>query len=121
GTVTAAHDWDMPAGRRRVRPGMAGSFEALFHDVDVPRFLLRLRDADYGGDAAAVLNVERLERAIGVIYRPETERWSHYFDAHLSDQFDMIIHFDGTRGVEPLEHIAAWEPTEAPETYPSGV
>ena len=63
----------------------------------------------------------RLERAIGVIYRPETERWSHYFNARLSDQFDAVIHLDETHAVEPLEREAAWEPAEAPETFPSGV
>jgi erythromycin esterase-like protein len=127
GTVTAARDWDMPADRRRVRPGMAGSYEALFHAVDLPRFLLRLRDADYGGDAADVLNVQRLERAIGVIYRPETERWSHYFDAHLASQFDAVLHFDETHALEPLERTPRWErgaveeEHEPPETYPFAV
>ncbi len=124
GTVTAAHDWDLPAHRRRVRPGLAGSFEALFHEVDVPRFLLRLRDVDYGGDADEVLEAQRLERAIGVIYRPETERWSHYFDAHLASQFDAVLHFDETRALEPLERTPRWEQGEThepPETYPFGV
>jgi erythromycin esterase-like protein len=62
-----------------------------------------------------------LERAIGVIYRPETERASHYFTAHLSDQFDAVLHFDETRAVEPLERTAEWETGEVPETFPTGI
>ena len=62
-----------------------------------------------------------LERAIGVIYRPETERWSHYFDVRLSEQFDAVIHFDETRAVEPLERTSEWEQGELIETYPSGL
>jgi erythromycin esterase-like protein len=77
-----------------------------------------LRD---GGHAAAGLHEPRLERAIGVIYRPETERQSHYFYARLPDQFDAVLHFDETRAVEPLERTAHWEAGEAPETFPSGI
>jgi erythromycin esterase-like protein len=62
-----------------------------------------------------------LERAIGVIYRPETERWSHYFHTRLSDQFDAVIHFDQTRAVEPLERTSRWEKGELPETFPSAI
>jgi len=118
GTVTASSDWGGIAGRKWVRPGMAGSYEALFHDTGIARFLLPLRD---GGLAAEGLRTERLERAIGVIYRPETERWSHYFDARLADQFDAVIHIDETRALEPLERAAPWETGEAPETFPSAV
>ncbi len=63
----------------------------------------------------------RLERAIGVIYRPETERASHYFHARLPAQFDAVLHFDQTRAVEPLERTAVWQKGEVPETFPSGV
>ncbi|HEY8708088.1 MAG TPA: erythromycin esterase family protein, partial [Burkholderiaceae bacterium] len=63
----------------------------------------------------------RLERAIGVIYRPDTERQSHYFFAQLGEQFDVLIHFDETRAVEPLERNAEWNDAEAPETYPTGL
>ena len=63
---------------------------------------------------------ERLQRAIGVIYRPQSERWSHYFHATLPEQFDAVVHFDVTRAVEPLERTAGWEPQRA-ETFPSGV
>jgi erythromycin esterase-like protein len=121
GTVTAATDWDAPAERKRVRAALPESYEALFHTVGVPRFLLPLRD---GGQASASLREPRLERAIGVIYRPETERQSHYFYARLPDQFDAVLHFDETRAVEPLERTARWqkeETGEAPETYPSGM
>ena len=62
----------------------------------------------------------RLERAIGVIYRPESERLSHYFHARLPKQFDAVIHIDETRAVEPLERLSGWERGELPETYPSG-
>jgi erythromycin esterase-like protein len=62
-----------------------------------------------------------LERAIGVVYKPETERQSHYFESRLPEQFDAVIHIDRTRAVEPLERTAEWERGEAPETYPSGL
>ena len=112
GTVTAASDWDAPGERKRVRPGLEGSYEALLHDVEHESFLLSLRDSD------PRLNDSRLERAIGVIYRPETERQSHYFDAQLADQFDVVIHRDETTALEPLERTAQWDRGEAPETYP---
>ncbi len=117
GTVTAASDWDAPAERKNVRSAHPESYEALFHDVDVPNFFLNLRDADI----AAALRSERLERAIGVIYRPETELISHYFHARLPDQFDAILHYDHTRAVEPLERSAEWEAGEVEETFPSGL
>jgi erythromycin esterase-like protein len=136
GTVTAASDWGTLAERKRVRPALAGSYEALFHSVAMgasgleravgaptalgqPQhdFLLLLRD---GGDIAERLREPRLERAIGVIYAPETERWSHYFHARLADQFDTLIHIDETRAVEPLERAAGWERGELPETFPTG-
>jgi erythromycin esterase-like protein len=118
GTVTAASDWGGIAERKRVRPGMEGSYESMFHDVGLPRFLLPIR-AD--GNLVEQLKSPQLERAIGVIYRPETERWSHYFQASLSHQFDAAIHFDETRAVEPLERTAEWQEGELPETYPSGL
>jgi erythromycin esterase-like protein len=116
GTVTAASNWDAPAERKRVRPGLPGSYEALFHEVAMPRFMLDLRN----GDPAESLREPRLERAIGVIYRPETERQSHYFHARLADQFDAVLHFDETRAVEPLERVAA-PSGEVAETFPTGV
>ena len=118
GTVTAASDWDGPAERKTVRPGHPDSYEALFHDVDVPNFFLNLRE---DVDLAAHLRNERLERAIGVIYRPETELISHYFHARLPDQFDAVLHYDHTRAVEPLERTPEWEMGEVEETFPSGL
>jgi erythromycin esterase-like protein/predicted phosphoribosyltransferase len=118
GTVTAATDWDGPAHRRHVRPGLAGSYERLFHDVGIPRFLLPLRTVP---ELATVLAAPRLERAIGVIYVPQTERRSHYFHARLPEQFDFVIHIDETRAVEPLERTAGWEAGEVAETYPTGL
>jgi erythromycin esterase-like protein len=118
GTVTASSDWDAPAELKRVRPALSGSYEALFHDVGIPRFLLMLGDESR---AAAELSEPRLERAIGVIYRPESERLSHYFHARLMRQFDAVLHFDETRAVEPLERNAEWMPEEVPETYPSAL
>ena len=118
GTVTAATEWDGPALRRHVRPALAGSYERLFHDAGVPRFLLPLR-TDL--ELASALTAARLERAIGVLYLPETERHSHYFHARLAEQFDYVLHFDETRAVEPLERTSAWEAGELAETYPSGL
>lgn len=116
GTVTASTDWHAPAERKRVRPALVGSYEALFHEVGLPRFALLL-----GPNAPAGLEEPRLERAIGVVYRPETERASHYFQASLPDQFDAVLHIDRTRAVEPLERTAEWARDEVPETYPMGV
>jgi erythromycin esterase-like protein len=118
GTVTAASNWDEPPQRKRVRPALPESYEALFHSIEMPDFLLILRAA---GEVAESLRKPRLERAIGVIYRPETERISHYFHAQLPGQFDAVIHFDETRAVEPLERTAGWESGEVPETYPYAV
>jgi len=118
GTVTAASDWDMPAERKIVRPALEGSYEALFHGLGIGNFLLGLRGND---EAILGLRQPRLERAIGVIYRPETERASHYFRARLPHQFDALLHYDVTRAVEPLERTGAWERGELPETYPSSL
>jgi erythromycin esterase-like protein/predicted phosphoribosyltransferase len=118
GTVTAASDWGAPAERKRVRPALAGSYEALFHAAERVRFLLTWRDND---TLAVGLREPRLERAIGVIYRPETERQSHYFRARLPDQFDAVLHYDETRAVKPLEVTTEWEAGEVPETFPFAV
>jgi erythromycin esterase-like protein/predicted phosphoribosyltransferase len=118
GTVTAASDWGDPAERKIVRPSLAGSYERLFHDTGVPRFLLSLRD---DLEIAGALAAPRLERAIGVIYRPRTERMSHYFRARLPEQFDFVLHLDETRALEPLERTAGWEAGEVAETFPSGL
>ncbi len=117
GTVTAASNWDAPAERKRVRPSRPDSYESLLHETGLERFFLPLR----GGPVAEALRQPRLERAIGVIYRPETERASHYFPARLAEQFDAVIHIDRTRAVEPLERTSDWVAGEVSETYPSGV
>jgi erythromycin esterase-like protein len=119
GTVTAANNWDEPGQLMQVRPGLPGSYEALFHEVDLPRFMLFPRR---DGATQEGLREPRLQRAIGVIYRPETERLSHYFMTRLPNQFDAMIHIDETRAVEPLDRVGTLEPGEgdAPETFPSG-
>jgi erythromycin esterase-like protein len=118
GWVTAATQWDEPPQHKRVRQGLSGSWEDVFHRMGEERFLLPLR-----GNATlrALASTRRLQRAIGVIYRPETERQSHYFNTRLADQFDAMIHIDETQALEPLDKGPVWADREAPETYPSGV
>jgi len=111
GTVTAARDWDAPAERRNVRPSLEGSLERLLHDAGIERGVLDPRDPALAG--------ELLQRMIGVIYRPETERGSHYVEARASEQFDVLVHVDQTTALRPLE---AWSSVEEPaDTYPSGL
>jgi erythromycin esterase-like protein len=118
GTVTAAHDWDDPGEQRRVRPALPNSYELGFHETGIPRFFLDLSD---GASKADLMTRPRLERAIGVVYRPETERVSHYFLADMRRQFDAVYHFDETRALEPLEKPERWHELEPPETFPSGI
>ncbi|MGB8464722.1 MAG: erythromycin esterase family protein [Terrimicrobiaceae bacterium] len=118
GSVTAASDWDSPAERKTVRPSLEGSYERLFHETETARFWLDLRKHS---KIRALLRAPALERAIGVIYRPDTERASHYFTARLSDQLDAVLHFDHTRAVEPLERTAEWTLGEVEETFPTGI
>ncbi|HEY9085842.1 MAG TPA: erythromycin esterase family protein [Candidatus Tyrphobacter sp.] len=117
GTVTAASDWHAPEERKNVRPARGDSYEYLFHTI-APHFWVPLRTnrPDLAG-----LPARARERAIGVIYRPETELQSHYFTANIINQFDALYHFDVTRAVEPLERSARWIEGEPPEAYPSGV
>jgi erythromycin esterase-like protein len=98
-----------------VRPSLAGSYERLFHETGIHSFALDLR-----GSIADTLRAPRLERAIGVVYRPESERRSHYFTAVLPKQFDVVVHCDRTRAVEPLERWSRHE-IDLPETWPTGV
>ena len=118
GTVTAATDWDGPAERKAVRPSLPSSIERICHDTGIPWFVLQMQGHS---DSVRLLAPPRLERAIGVIYRPETERASHYFHARVSSQFDTLIHIDHTRAVEPLERLAPWTDPEPSETYPTGL
>jgi erythromycin esterase-like protein/predicted phosphoribosyltransferase len=111
GTVTAASDWGRPAERRHVRRALPGSWEELFHEQGVPAFVID----------PTTLHGRRLQRAIGVIYRPDTERISHYFHARIAQQFDAVIHIDETHALQPLERTSRWETGELPETYPWGV
>jgi len=118
GFVTAASEWDGPAEHKRVRPGMPGSYEELLHDTGIERFLLPLRGDNPAREA---LMQRRLERAIGVIYLPRTERQSHYFSAQMAVQFDAVIHIDRTTAVTPLDPGGGWHSEEPPETYPGGL
>lgn len=118
GTVTAASEWGGPAQRKAVRPALTESYEALFHETQVPKFFLSMKKDKALAEA---LRNRLLERAIGVLYFPATERQSHYFTASLSQQFDGILHIDTTRAVEPLERTAEWRPGDEPETYPTGM
>ncbi|MUG97391.1 erythromycin esterase family protein [Scytonema sp. UIC 10036] len=118
GTVTAASRWGGIAQLKQVLPGLPDSYEALFHDTGLPRFLLNLQQDN---EAVTALNEPRLERAIGVIYLPKTERVSHYFHTNLPKQFDAVIHIDDTTGVESIDRNPHWQMEEAPETFPTGM
>lgn len=118
GTVTAASEWGGQAERKRVRPALDGSYERMFHEWS----------GDGRGSAFILSTAEPapipdnlLERAIGVIYRPETERASHWFHADLAAQFDFVIHIDETTALHPLEKNALWDLGEPPESYPTGL
>jgi len=117
GRVTAASDWGAPAERKRVRPARPGSHEDLLHAVGLPQFWLSTTD----GAIRDELSRPRLERAIGVIYRPDTELQSHYFEADLAGQFDAVVHLDRTHALAPLERNALWDRGEPAETFPTGM
>jgi erythromycin esterase-like protein len=121
GTVTAASEWGGEAERKNVRPGLRDSYEEFFHQFSLStgkkNYWFDLDDEDVRSE----LPFEKLQRAIGVIYMPETERQSHYFRARLTEQFDALIHFDRTRALEPLERTSLWDEGELPETYPFAV
>ncbi len=117
GRVTAATDWETPARTRQIRPALRGSYEALLHATGLGRFQLRLDEPAL----TDVLRRPRLERAIGVIYRPETERESHYFRACLPRQFDWLLHVDETEAVIPFDRDAGRDEDEPAGTSPSGL
>ncbi len=116
GSVTAASDWDEPPQPLKMLPALPASYDALLHTVGLERFMLSFEDEAL----CAALTTSRLERAIGVIYRPDTERLSHYFTAQLCKQFDIVLHIDRTHALEPLETWSQMEPDLA-ETFPSGL
>ena len=115
GQVSAASDWDAPVERKVLRPALEGSYEHLFHTLGIPSFALLPDDE---GHLPEVLRHERLQRAVGVVYRPETERQSHWFHARLADELDAVVHVDRTHAVEPLERSTHWHGPDAPETFP---
>jgi protein-L-isoaspartate(D-aspartate) O-methyltransferase len=118
GTVTAADDWDSPRLEKRVLESRSDSYERQCHESGVGRFLLDLSEGRHEA-LRRRLAEPRLERFIGVIYRPETERWSHYSEAVLTQQFDAFVWFDETRA---LQALGPPEPDHGlPETYPFGV
>lgn len=116
GRVAAASRWDGAVEHKRVRPALPGSCEHLFHSTRLDRFFLPLLEP-----GAAPLRESMLERAIGVIYLPQTERQSHYFEASIAAQFDALFHLDETAAVEPLDLPEHWCHDEAADTYPFGV
>jgi protein-L-isoaspartate(D-aspartate) O-methyltransferase len=120
GTVAAASNWDEPMQRMRVSPARDESYERLFHETRIPAFALHLREPSRRA-LRDELAEPRLERAIGVVYRPETELASHYFYACLPRQFDEYIWFDETRAVQPLEEAPRPRTIELPDTYPFGL
>ena len=122
GTVAAADDWDMPMKIKRVKPSLAESHERMAHDSGADRFLLDLREGEVGHELRDGLMEARLERFIGVIYRPETERWSHYSHAILAKQFDGYVWLDETKALTPLPGAQRpGEHREVDDTYPFGL
>ncbi len=102
GAVMAATDWGGQAEVKTVRPALEGSWEKHFHDRGQDFFFLPLQPAIANRQPEIGKTDRRLNRAIGVIYRPETERQSHYFYTTLASQFDAVLHFDRTTAVRPL-------------------
>jgi len=101
GTVACASDWDGPMEIKKLNPALPDSHEAIAHATRIPRYLLDVRPGK-NEDLRAQLAEPRLERFIGVVYRPETERWSHYVEARLPKQFDAYAWFNETHAVTPL-------------------
>jgi erythromycin esterase-like protein len=117
GTVAAASDWDEPMEVKDVRPARPDSHERIFRDAGLGCFLTEWRENGQA-ELMEALSRPRLERAIGVVYRPETELYSHYFEAILAEQFDAFVWFDETKAVTPLSHAHG---KGMPETYPFGL
>jgi protein-L-isoaspartate(D-aspartate) O-methyltransferase len=117
GTVAAAAGWNEPMQVMTVQPARPDSYERLFHLSEVPACLMHLRHPTRDVLRQALAS-PRLERAIGVVYRPDTELESHYFQAILPSQFDAYVWFDDSSAVTAL---AAELPAGVPETYPFGL
>lgn len=117
GAVTAASSWDGPFEKKYIRRPIQGSYEWLFHQLDQKNFILNLREETA---LNRLLKSPQLQRAIGVIYRPETERISHYYFSRLPYQFDAIVHLDNTKPLVPLEQLSRSSNQELPDTYPEG-
>jgi erythromycin esterase-like protein len=118
GTVTAASDWDGPTQYQKINEPFPGSYEEVFHHVNLKAFLLDLTE---NNEAMDNLMTPRLQRAIGVVYRPDTERYSHYFESCLPEQFDFMLHYDDTNAVGALDAVMRVHKSELDETYPSGL
>ena len=118
GSVTAASNWGEPPQYKTVKPALPESYEWLFHKTGMKHFYLNLNEAQ---KTIPELNQTRLQRAIGVIYLPSTERQSHYFGAQIVDQFDALIHVDTSHAIEPIKKPTSWPDSEPQETYPFGL
>jgi erythromycin esterase-like protein len=117
GTVAAASDWGADMRIKTVQPARAEAYEHAFRSTGLSRTLTDWRGRKRQ-ELAHILREPLLERAIGVVYRPESELSSHYFEAILADQFDAYVWFEKTTAVTPLGHE---KPHGAPETYPFGL
>ena len=117
GTVTAASKWNGEAHIKKVQLPLPGSYEWLFHQAKDEDFILNLRDDK---PLITLLKSSQLQRAIGVIYLPESERDSHYYFSHLPNQFDAIVHLDKTHAIVPLD-LESKQASDLPDTYPEGL
>jgi len=117
GTVTAASEWGGSIYHKKIQLPIHGSYEWFFHKLKEKNFILNLRE---NTPLMHLLKSPQLQRAIGVIYHPETERISHYFFSHLPNQFDALVHFDKTQALIPLDKKWELQEAELPDTYPEG-
>jgi len=117
GSVTAASEWDGPASYKKIQAPLTGSYEYLFHQLKEKNFLLNLNEDN---KLTHLLKVSQLQRAIGVIYHPHTERMSHYYFSHLAYQFNALLHLDITKALIPLDKKRALVSGDIPDTYPVG-
>jgi erythromycin esterase-like protein len=118
GFVTAADEWDLPCKYKKVNDGMSGSIEEVFHKVSENimnvGFMIIFRSKtseNYLAEKSVIEDLSKrayLERAKSVIYRPNTERRSHYFDCKIAKQFDIVIHIDNTNALQPLDIPQEW-------------